>query len=107
MEINGDSASAMVAVGDSDAGLTEKTMKQFRIARGAKGGRSTRDENGNDYFSCLSQKRKIKSGWPKGKSRKNTSLIYALRTINNLNLNPAAKKMFEPMILVGMNKQKD
>jgi len=30
MEINGDSASAMVAVGDNDAELTEKTMKDFR-----------------------------------------------------------------------------
>jgi hypothetical protein len=107
VEINGDSASAMVAVGDSDAELTEKTIKELRVARGSKGGHSTRDENGDDYFSCLSQKRKVKSGWPKGKSRKSTSLIHALRTINHLNLNPAAKQMFESMILVGMDKQKD
>jgi hypothetical protein len=106
LEINGDAASAIMAVGDSDAGLTEKTIKELRVARGSKGGRSTRDENSNDYFSCLSRKRKVRAGWPKGRSRKNTSLIQALRTINNLNLNPAAKQMFESMILVGM-KQKE
>jgi hypothetical protein len=88
----------------ADRELLERTIKELVVARGSKGGSHTRDAYGADYFSWLSQRRKIKRGWPKGKLRKNTPTVQAQQTIDKLDLNPAAKQMFKAMLSVCTQK---
>lgn len=40
------------------------------VSLGTKGGRKTKEIYGKDYFSDISNSRKVKKGWPKGKKRK-------------------------------------
>jgi hypothetical protein len=96
--INGDRARAMATVGDLDSELIEKTIKEIVVARGSKGGSHTRDAYGAEYFSWLSQRRKTKLGWPKGRLRKNTPLVQAQQAIDKLDLNPVTKQMFSSML---------
>jgi hypothetical protein len=103
--INGDRVRAM-AINDLDEDLMEKKIKEFVIERASKGGRTTRDAYGADYFRWLSQRRKTKLGWPKGKLRKNRPALLALQTIAELNLDPAAKQMFKSMLSVCTQKDR-
>jgi hypothetical protein len=96
---DGDRLRAM-AINDLDDQFIKSAIRKFALERARNGGRTTRDRYGTEYYSWLSQSRRRRSGWPKGKPRTKAPAQAALETIEKLGLRPETKEMFEAMIAV-------
>lgn len=61
----------------------QKHSKEWLQQRAQRAGQNTRDLYGADYYRHINSQRRVRRGWPKGKSRK---VVQVQQHLNKLNL---------------------
>lgn len=74
----------------------KKYSREWIQQRGSKGGCTTRDAYGSDYFRHINKQRRIKRGWPQGKLRKASEMMR--QVVRNMGLNPVNQSLIENLL---------